>query len=191
MTAGPISPQSRCEHQKRTYCPRILTQSRRNFRPVDRLAVDAGGFGMLPLFTRGIVFKFSTPTATNAETCPMSKSDHEQSTEPLKRDLDAVIFQENGLFRFDIVDLRDTLNVGKEVLPELLFSDRILDLDGALKTVPGATREGTAERNAALALEQFLSADPSLRRLFCGYDSIRQCKLPRPKRSGRALKRAG
>lgn len=82
----------------------------------------------------------------------------------------ARLFVDKGQFWFDVVDESDTITVGDDVLPELLFTSK-----------KGYTREGSAESAADRAIAGFIGASEANRRKLCGYDTATQCRTRKAK----------
>jgi len=85
----------------------------------------------------------------------------------------AKFFRHEGQIWFDIVDMDDTTTVGDDVLPELLFTSK-----------KGYTRERSADRAAAKAIEEFNRSSESERRELCGFDSYDDCNAREAKPEG-------
>jgi hypothetical protein len=90
----------------------------------------------------------------------------------------AKFFKYDDKIWFDIVDMDDTITVGDNVLPELLFtSDK------------GYKREGSADRAADKAIEKFNRASESDRRRMCGYDPVSKCGVGKDRTARQKLRK--
>lgn len=90
----------------------------------------------------------------------------------------AKFFKHDGKIWFDIVDMDDTTTVGDDVLPELLFTSK-----------KGYIREGSADRAADKAIEEFSRASESDRRRMCGYDEESECRTGKDRTTRRKLRK--